>query len=519
MFQSTDLVLRQRPPWLDVILPRFERCRQRILAVTDGLSFSSTAGFGLGQFLDDLHHITPEPTITTAVRGSGPVPGFVFDSEVTIERYDQIWLFGINGAPLDVKEIVTLWEFMEAGGGVFATGDHETLGYDLCGEIPRVRKMRDWQSVPMVYERIDTVTNPGVDRVPQFDDQSDEFPQRIFPHYSGSGSTWFPHPLLRSPLADIDVLPDHPHESVCLVGPDLDQPYTLHGLQLDEFPVAGTDRLMAPQVVASSVSAGRYLVDVGKPPTTPRLFGAISVWDGQRLNRGRVVCDATWHHFLNVNLSGAGTNRPGLAPEPRAQIGEYYRNIADWLIPANRRWCRWWIDSIVERYRFPLFEEFRALPKESPWEDRVALGRIVEPALEANRGRGYTAELVAEALTAAGLGPVRQLVMLEPNGAGEAGRDADAGAGDIGDVVGPGMVGADELRFGVAGSVFDALVRDLPPSVDGLDAALDGGHDDKGIASTVAQATGDALRSARETLARRAQRTMKFLETGWPGAA
>jgi hypothetical protein len=34
--------------------------------------------------------------------------------------------------------------FMNSGGGVFATGDHYKLGACLCGAIPRVRSMRKW---------------------------------------------------------------------------------------------------------------------------------------------------------------------------------------------------------------------------------------------------------------------------------------------------------------------------------------------------------------------------------------
>jgi hypothetical protein len=53
------------------------------------------------------------------------------------------------------------------------------------------------------------------------------------------------------------VLPDHPHESQCVVGTNLSAPYTLHGLNFPEFSHGGSP--LAPEIVAWSVSAGRYL--------------------------------------------------------------------------------------------------------------------------------------------------------------------------------------------------------------------------------------------------------------------
>ena len=78
---------------------------------------------------------------------------FKFD-ENDLNFFDQIWLFGV-GAPgitaaiadtndLTEAELLALTEFMNQGGGVFATGDHADLGAPLCGRVPRVRTMRKW---------------------------------------------------------------------------------------------------------------------------------------------------------------------------------------------------------------------------------------------------------------------------------------------------------------------------------------------------------------------------------------
>jgi hypothetical protein len=497
------VVIRPIPDWWPEIHPFLRRCTPRVLVVTDGLTFGG-ADFGLDVFLSELGKALPAPVVTTKIHGP-----WTFDATVTAANYDELWLFGVGATPLPDAEVQVIAAFMEAGGGVFATGDHETLGYGLCGELPRVRKMRDWATVPMASTgRIDTVSNPGPDRLTQFDDQSDDLPQRIFPTYYGSGSSWWVHSVLRSPLGDIDVLPDHPHESVCLAGYDLGDDYVAHGLHLDEFPNDGAKPL-APEIVAWSVSAGRYLnppgTITGKPPTTPKLFGAISTWDGHRVQRGRIVCDATWHHFINVNLVGTGAvpapgnsrdglRRPATAGGPPTftddfhQVAQYFRNVMDWLIPAHRRWCRWWIDLLVERYTFPLFEELRRLPEPHPcpWEPRVALGADVEAALERTSGPGAAEPLVTAALEAAGLeemaGHVRPL-------AGDDDRHRER-MGTLLDVT--------ELRRGVLGSVADALLRDLPPTPDQLAEHLRDGHDDAEIERTVAAATGEAWEAARD---------------------
>ncbi|MGH7467193.1 MAG: hypothetical protein ACRENP_04330 [Longimicrobiales bacterium] len=91
-------------------------------------------------------------------------PGF------DINAYDQIWFFGdepgqdadVPGAddsiiqrseyrPLDDRELKIVADWMDRGGGVFATGDHSLLGASMSSRIPRARTMRKWkheQGVP-----------------------------------------------------------------------------------------------------------------------------------------------------------------------------------------------------------------------------------------------------------------------------------------------------------------------------------------------------------------------------------
>ena len=75
----------------------------------------------------------------------------------------------------------------------------------------------------------------------------------------------------------------------------------------------------------------------------------------------------------------------------------------------------------------------------------------------------------------------------------------------------PAFVDIDELRAGVAGTVFDTLVRDLPDSPHELAAALGDDHDDDELHKRVTQAVAEALATAGDDLTDRAERTLDFL--------
>jgi hypothetical protein len=62
------------------------------------------------------------------------------------DTHDQVWLFGFqsSGSEPSDEELRAISEFMDSGGGLFATGDHSALGKALCSEVPRARSMRRW---------------------------------------------------------------------------------------------------------------------------------------------------------------------------------------------------------------------------------------------------------------------------------------------------------------------------------------------------------------------------------------
>ena len=193
-------VLRQRPK------PHLALCQRRHC-----LDQSS----GLTEVIDVLEGNGDVPAAVPAVVTKvSTATGFTFASAspaVTTANYDQVWLFGFNPGPAstDPDQIRILVEFMENGGGVFATGDHEDLGRPLCGAFARIQRMREWSAVPGGgATRLDTMPPPALNGSAQ----TDAVPQATFPSMDAAGA---PHPLVRNPVAPINVLPDHNHESEC----------------------------------------------------------------------------------------------------------------------------------------------------------------------------------------------------------------------------------------------------------------------------------------------------------------
>src|SRR5574341_279732 len=227
-------------------------CPQRVLMVADGSLNFGTGMFGLSEFVSIVS--AAGHSVSTAHRsGFGPTTiagAFIFDAAVTTSRYDQIWLFGFSSAPLQAAEQAQIAQFMHAGGGLFATGDHETLGRGMGNHIPRVRSMRNWTSVPMeTPSRLDTVIDPGSDNIKQFSDQANAIAQRIYPVFFSNGgpdsvaSSWNVHPVLRHPSGAVDWMPDHPHESECLAPPAVAGSFA--GVEEWPAPVGGGPRIAA----------------------------------------------------------------------------------------------------------------------------------------------------------------------------------------------------------------------------------------------------------------------------------
>jgi hypothetical protein len=349
------------------IIALYKECTPSVLVVTDTLTFNPADGFGLTQFVGTLkaghiHGMTPK--VTTASRSGdafADIPNFTFNDPakgLVTSRYDVVFIFGREGqgaAGLAPAELASIATFMEAGGGVFATGDHDTLGAPLCGDIPRVRAMRKWKSTstpPSASDATRLSTNlSGPDEVEEFNDQSNIEPQRLYVNYrTTAGGLGNPHPLLqlKAPRKVLEVFPDHPHEGECLVPTSLGTSFTANGSTVPEWPNGAGGSPVQPEIVAMSVSNGSGFT-----------LG----------NKGRVSVDSTWHHFININLDGTGEpgfrglqTAPGVDSEALTRIREHHVNIATWLMPKKVRKCARFPYYLSELVRYPLAEELNLLP-------------------------------------------------------------------------------------------------------------------------------------------------------------
>jgi hypothetical protein len=331
---------------LDVarLSPFWWRARVRILVVTDGSgSFDSTASFGLGRALDEVRN---DPwwwvrfELVTAHRGGGSSAdhtNFRFDAPpVELAGFDQLWLFGVQSAPaLASSEVAAIRAFMDGGGGVFATGDHDELGAALSGDLPRVNAMRRWrsggpagspppQSGPSRHDTTRQGATPGY----QFNDQSDNTPQRILPtryydpfRFSVLNQRWRPHPVLCGRSGVLDLLPDHMHEGEC-VAPSASVVAANPGV----WPGGHRPEVIARARVEEHTNTDGHGFVAGKT------FGVLSAYDGHLAGVGRIVTDATWHHWFNINLIGFDQSSAHYD-----QIRNYFQNVALWLAPAAKQ--------------------------------------------------------------------------------------------------------------------------------------------------------------------------------------
>ena len=388
-------------------------------------AFGPDAWFTLSHLISTLRN-NPSPTFTvdTASRGfnaAGNFPAsitntvadpdatiagpFHFDDpSINLADYDEIWLFGdegydavpvgppesVTGEPggLTESELTALTNFMQAGGGLFATGDHDGLGSGMSGRIPRLRYMRKWYSPSDPSQGIPPLaaTNwPGVGTTRQdtlqkgatdagntffFDDQSDDIPQPL--------TVLVPsHPVAQGATGVLTVYPDHMHEGEVMVptGEQLtqasatDSTLSFAGSGFTEFPTIGGYQ-QTPQILAqSSAGSGGGLpghvtvVPSGMNPEDVacenKNFGSdssvcgvranntLAAYDGATVNVGRIVTDSSFHHFLDQNLLGdpcslipakqQGFNASVTGKAHLKEISAFFVNMATWLAWTERK--------------------------------------------------------------------------------------------------------------------------------------------------------------------------------------
>jgi hypothetical protein len=353
----------------------------------------------------------PKPSFAT-IPGKFRFTGPVAAGEVTkkLGEYDEIWLFGYNGlspvvtvnqdgttttSGLDPNpnwvnmtgaELVALTTFMNQGGGIFASGDHGSLGAPLCGKIPRIRTMRKWwhdadptkpssQSYVGNWPstgsaRADTLmpatTNHGDLFESRWDcqNQSDNIPQVLY--LTPVGET---HPILQTSFGPLKVMPDHQHEGeACGFGGSRGAlPYSMTeslsyiGQAFDNsleypfiHPLERRPYQEEPQILATGVSQPNHITTKSIPTSacndpfggddTPTAgistLNILSAYDGHAVGVGRVITDSSFHHYLDLNLLGDPCAAAAIPDSELAgfqntnileQMAQFYINIAQYL--------------------------------------------------------------------------------------------------------------------------------------------------------------------------------------------
>jgi len=403
-------------------------------AASSGTRFGPDPWFTLSHLISTLRNSTsPTFTVDTASRGfnaagnfpnslttppninaitntvpdpNATIPGpFHFDDPtINLMVYDEIWLFsdegydvqpiGPVGPPGPVEpggltdsELAKITDFMQQGGGVFATGDHDGLGSAVGGLIPRVRYMRKWYSpsdtspgIPPLAAlnwpgggeaRRDTLQKSPTDTgelngTPEFffDDQSDDIPQPL--------TVLVPsHPVVQGATGVLTVYPDHMHEGevIAPTGAQLTQTYatdptlSFAGPGFTEFPtVDSINKYQALPIVLAQDTAGAtpHITLVGEgmkcennnfsSDTSPCDTGpndVIAAYDGHTVNVGRIVTDASFHHFLDLNLLGdpcsdipvkqKGFMASASGMNVLKELDAFYINLAAWLAWKDRQ--------------------------------------------------------------------------------------------------------------------------------------------------------------------------------------
>jgi len=386
----------------------------KVLIVLDGGYRFTPAGTPAGT--TDFTYVTLVEALTSAGHqvtkahrqsdSSADHQSFNFATTLNLLNFDVLWLIGLDGrnqsgttTKLPDDQLNAIARFMDAGGGVFATGDHDSIGANMSGHILRVRAMRSWFGAgdpvsPMPADFPRNFPPTGADTLGQdraetgrfnpagdydlnndgsndgfiwFENQSDSVPQAIAPLTPT-------HPILqREDGTAIEVYPDHMHEGQTL-GEVTGYPYTTASATFDgqvfsEFPEVAGERPL-PQVIATGQSvalSSRFAFNnstLDSHVATAKTINTLSAYDGRKAGVGRVVTGSTFHHYVDINLTGdsrmttpaqfalAGADTAkghGFNDNPAvfADIKRVYANIATWLARPRPR-----IQLILERSTF-----------------------------------------------------------------------------------------------------------------------------------------------------------------------
>ena len=223
--------------------------------------------------------------------------------------FNELWLFAVDtGQGLTVADCQGITRFLQRGGGVLTTRDHQDLGSSLCtlGGLGAAHFFHTKQQDPDESRR--TRDDRGAFSWPNYHSGRNGDYQRI----TAVEPT---HELLRKPGSAsgvIEYLPAHPHEGGVGVTQDEQQ----------------------ARVIAIGISQ-----------VTHRPFNLIVAFES-RIDRhgnklGRAIAESSFHHFVDYNWDTSKgcpsfvTEEPGdeirRDPERLTDVKLYVSNVARWL--------------------------------------------------------------------------------------------------------------------------------------------------------------------------------------------
>ncbi|MEZ4452577.1 MAG: hypothetical protein R3B09_24170 [Nannocystaceae bacterium] len=265
--------------------------------------------------------------LTETLEEEGFTVAAVHRHEVTLDRAfldktDQVWFFLKSTDERDKlteEEVSALRTWMDGGGGVLITGDHgdgvsrsmiKPLGAPIGRQIPRAGHLRVWDAdkIPgptLELGSTNSTWNASTDQTAEEDASA----QRLLVASPR-------HPIFSGGL---DLFPDHRHEGLVVepcVRPGEDGRYPEEWFREGELP--RTEPPPRARIIARGIDWERGVT-----------FPLMAAWE-DRSGLGRILADASWHHYVDQNLVG-------FAGETLVKIRRLYRNIANHLMPARAR--------------------------------------------------------------------------------------------------------------------------------------------------------------------------------------
>jgi len=256
--------------------------------------------------------------------------------------------YGYKDSALIREERDALEDWMNQGGGVLILGDHSNhpldpkgypvstllynLGRALGQDVRRAGEMRVWvgplSGSGYAGNGIFINTSGDTEDMVWMPKQEDSVPQNIFPKFWDLVIPWLGlaeriwHPLFEGYTDIIRIMPDHGHEGVVHIPPDLSDTNvwpTFTGFD-------GKTYQPQPEIVARGTNQKDWMFQMD----------AVSAYDGQLAGVGRIVAHTTFHHFINVNLHYF--RLPDGSPGETLQIiSQYFLNLASYLMPHRLR--------------------------------------------------------------------------------------------------------------------------------------------------------------------------------------